>query len=152
MSTKERIEHGIRALITGGVLRNHEVAPRLGLHVIDLQALSLVAMAGGRMTPSALADAMRLPRSSVTRLVGRLESAGYVRRRRSDVDRRSLGVEVDQERLAAVTDQYRQQSERVDRALSGCTPDEVETIARFLDRLTSRGPDSDAHQGDISPR
>lgn len=138
-----RVEAGIRALITGGVLRNHEVAGRLGLHAVDLQALNLVDLAGGRMTPSALAAAMRTPRSSVSRIVRRLEDAGYLHRRESPEDRRSVTVEVDRARLDAVTAEYRRQSERLRAALDGFDAGEVAVIDRFVAALTRGTPRPD---------
>ncbi|MFT4234211.1 MAG: MarR family transcriptional regulator [Microbacterium sp.] len=138
MTDHQRIEWGIRALITGGALCNHQVADRLGLHVIDLQVLNLLAMAGGQLTPSALADAMRTPRTSVSRIVRRLEEAGYVSRRESPTDRRSVTVEIDHDRLAAVTSEYRRQSDHLSEVLSAFTPTETTVIARFLESLTSR--------------
>ncbi|MPV51247.1 MarR family transcriptional regulator [Pseudactinotalea sp. HY160] len=130
-----RVEAGIRALITGGVLHNHEVAARVGLHVLDLQVLNLLAVAGGRMTPSALAAAMHTPRSSISRIVRRLEAAGYVHRTESRDDGRSVTVHVDAERLVAITGEYRQQSDALHRALAGVDDDEVGVIARFLEGL-----------------
>lgn len=145
MTDQQRIEWGVRALITGGVLRNHQVAARLGLHVIDLQALNLLALAGGQLKPSALADAMRTPRTSVSRIVRRLEEAGYVRRRESPTDRRSVTVEIDHDRLAAVTSEYRRQSDQLSEVLSAFTPADTAVIARFLESLTPQRPDSDHH-------
>ncbi|WP_306360264.1 MarR family winged helix-turn-helix transcriptional regulator [Nocardia sp. CC227C] len=116
------------------------MAQRLGLHVIDLQALNLLAIAGGSMAPSALAAAMHTPRSSVSRIVRRLGEAGYVHRRESPTDRRSVTVELDHERLADVTAEYRQQSDRLARVLAGFDDDEVAVIVRFLDAVLDRAP------------
>jgi DNA-binding MarR family transcriptional regulator len=139
MQPREHIEERVRALITGGVLRNHAVAQRLGLHVVDLQVLNLLALAGGRMTPSELAEATTTPRSSITRIVRRLTDQGYTVREDSSSDRRSSAVRVVPERLAAVTTEYQQQSAHLRDVLSRFTADESEVVARFLDDLTGHG-------------
>ncbi|NNH75722.1 winged helix-turn-helix transcriptional regulator [Nocardia uniformis] len=135
MSSRQQVESGIHALITGGVLHNHAAAQQLGLHAIDLQALHLLAIAGGSGAPSALAATMRTPRSSVSRIVRRLEAAGYVHRRESPHDRRSVTVEVDRDRLAAVTAEYQQPSGRLAHVLATFNDNEVAVIVRFLDAL-----------------
>lgn len=138
MSTRESIENSIRALITGGILRNHEIAGRVGLYVLDLQALNLLALSEESMTPSMLSDAMRTPRSSVTRIVRRLEGAGFVTRHESTSDRRRLMIEVDRGRLAAIVSEYHAQSRQVERALAGRTPDELAIISEFFETLLTR--------------
>ena len=135
MDSNRAIEWGVRGLISRGVLRNHEVASRLGILVIDLQVLNLIAIAGGRATPSQLAQQMSTPRPTVTRIVRRLEEGGYVTRSESPLDRRSVTVEINPERMESVTAQYRQQSEHLARTLTAFSPDEVAVVARFLQAL-----------------
>lgn len=135
----QAVEAQVRALITGGVLSNHAVAEHVGLPVVDLQMLNVLALAGGALTPSQLADAMRLPRPTVTRIVRRLAAAGYVSTQPNPGDGRSKRVEVDTSRLRALEQEYRPQSERLAGVLEGFTGDEVATIQRFLGRLTA-GP------------
>lgn len=135
MAARPSVESSIRALITGGVLRNHDVAQRLDLHLIDLQALNLLAIAGGQMTPSALAEALLTPRSSVSRIVRRLEEAGYVQRRESPTDRRSVTVEIDRNRFETVASEYQQQANHLARVLSTFNDNDIAVIVRFLDAL-----------------
>lgn len=142
MAPGSRIELSIRALITGGVLRNQDVAHQLGLHLIDLQALNLLALAGGQMTPSALAEALFTPRSSVSRIVRRLEAAGYVHRRESPTDRRSVSVEIDTNHFSAVSSQYQRQAEHLATVLSTFNEHDTAVIEKFLGTLIGRDPDS----------
>lgn len=137
MTSSEEIEKAVRRLITGGVLANAAVAQGLRLRVVDLQVLNLLALEGGRMTPTSLAMAMRLPRSSVTRLVGRLVDAGFVHRVQSATDGRSKVVEVDGPRLNEVTLMYSDQRASVRAALNRFTEEERSVVLDFLSALTS---------------
>lgn len=146
-----RIERALRLLLTGGVLRNTLVAEQLGLHVADLQALNVLAIAGGRLTPSALAEALHQPRSSMSRILRRLESAGFVVRRVSDADRRSVTIEAVAERIAEVTERYAPQAQRLRRVLATFDARDRSVIERFLADLVvdpSRPAGREALDGD----
>ncbi|GAA1859120.1 MarR family winged helix-turn-helix transcriptional regulator [Actinomadura bangladeshensis] len=74
------------------LLHNEAVADRLGLQPVDVAALLLLEMRGP-LAVGAIADELGLPSASTTRLVDRLEKAGYARRVRDEHDRRKVGVE-----------------------------------------------------------
>lgn len=63
----------------------------------DLHALSIMmgaAQAGLTVTPGLLREELNLSSPATTALVDRLDSAGHVTRRRSDVDRRQVHLEM----------------------------------------------------------
>jgi DNA-binding MarR family transcriptional regulator len=68
-------------------------AARLQLHVTDLQIVGLLADAVS-LPAGRVAEAAGLSASAATAAIDRLETAGYVRRLRSDADRRQVLVEL----------------------------------------------------------
>jgi DNA-binding MarR family transcriptional regulator len=70
---------------------------RDNLYRTDLHALSIMmgaARAGVTVTPGMLREELNLSSPATTALVDRLDSAGHVTRRRSDVDRRQVHLEL----------------------------------------------------------
>ncbi|TYD00295.1 MarR family transcriptional regulator [Arthrobacter echini] len=70
---------------------------RDSLYRTDLHALSIMigaAQAGLTVTPGLLREELNLSSPATTALVDRLDSAGHVTRRRSDVDRRQVHLEM----------------------------------------------------------
>ncbi|MGV0108731.1 MarR family winged helix-turn-helix transcriptional regulator [Arthrobacter sp. CP30] len=70
---------------------------RDSLYRTDLHALSIMmgaARAGLTVTPGLLREELNLSSPATTALVDRLDSAGHVTRRRSDVDRRQVHLEL----------------------------------------------------------
>ncbi|MEU5525236.1 MarR family winged helix-turn-helix transcriptional regulator [Streptomyces sp. NPDC093250] len=73
-------------------LLNQALADHLGLHPTDLQCLNLLTLEGGPVTTGRIAELTGLTTGSATRLVDRLERAGYVTRERDAGDRRLVLV------------------------------------------------------------
>lgn len=73
------------------------VGERNGLYRTDLAALNIMigaARAGVVVTPGLLREELNLSSPATTALVDRLGSAGHVTRRRSEVDRRQVHLEM----------------------------------------------------------
>ncbi|MEV5551669.1 MarR family winged helix-turn-helix transcriptional regulator [Streptomyces sp. NPDC052309] len=81
-------------------LLNQAAADHLGLHPTDLQCLNLLTLEGGPVTTGRVAELTGLTTGSATRLVDRLERAGYVVRKRDAADRRRVLVATVPERIA----------------------------------------------------
>jgi DNA-binding MarR family transcriptional regulator len=81
-------------------LFNQAVADHLGLHPTDLQCLNLLTLEGGPVTTGRIAELTGLTTGSATRLVDRLEKAGYVVRERDASDRRRVLVATVPEKAA----------------------------------------------------
>ena len=96
---RRALDRELGTLGTQAVLLSQAVAERLGLHPTDVEVLDLLSR-GGSLTPGRLAELTGLTTGAVTRLIDRLEQAGYVRRTSNPHDRRSLIVEPVAERLA----------------------------------------------------
>ncbi|MFF4187875.1 MarR family winged helix-turn-helix transcriptional regulator [Streptomyces sp. NPDC001691] len=89
-----------RRYMASYALFNQALADHLGLHPTDLQCLNLLGLEPGPVTTGRIAELTGLTTGSATRLVDRLERAGYVTRRRDTEDRRKVLVEVVPERMA----------------------------------------------------
>ncbi len=90
----ERLGKASRVQVTLAVMINQMIASRAGVNPTDLQCLNLLSVRE-RMTPSRLAEALAMTRGgAVTAMIDRLEKGGYVRRVRSDTDRRQVLVEM----------------------------------------------------------
>ncbi|WP_405870371.1 MULTISPECIES: MarR family winged helix-turn-helix transcriptional regulator [unclassified Streptomyces] len=89
-----------RRYMAAYALFNQAVADHLGLHPTDLQCLNLLTLEGGPVTTGRIAEMTGLTTGSATRLVDRLEKAGYVVRERDAGDRRRVLVATVPERIA----------------------------------------------------
>ncbi|MFE9454329.1 MarR family winged helix-turn-helix transcriptional regulator [Streptomyces sp. NPDC006739] len=89
-----------RRYMASYALFNQAVADRLGLHPTDLQCLNLLTLEAEPVTTGRVAELTGLTTGSATRLVDRLERAGYVERRRDAADRRRVLVATVPERIA----------------------------------------------------
>ncbi|MER5372273.1 MULTISPECIES: MarR family transcriptional regulator [unclassified Streptomyces] len=89
-----------RRYMAAFALFNQAVADRLGLHPTDLQCLNLLSLEREPVTTGRVAELTGLTTGSATRLVDRLEKAGYVVRRRDAADRRRVLVAAVPERIA----------------------------------------------------
>lgn len=89
-----------RRYMAAYALFNQAVADRLRLHPTDLQCLNLLSLEAAPVTTGRIAELTGLTTGSATRLVDRLERAGYVTRTRDTVDRRRVLVATVPERMA----------------------------------------------------
>ncbi|MFF4250825.1 MarR family winged helix-turn-helix transcriptional regulator [Streptomyces sp. NPDC001663] len=89
-----------RRYMASYALFNQAVADHLGLHPTDLQCLNLLTLEGGPVTTGRIAALTGLTTGSATRLVDRLEKAGYVVRERDAADRRKVLVATVPDRIA----------------------------------------------------
>jgi DNA-binding MarR family transcriptional regulator len=81
-----------------GLLLKAEIESRMveatGILLADHEALVSLENEGGALRMSEIADRLVLTRGGVTKLVDRLEAAGYVVRNPSSFDRRVITVEI----------------------------------------------------------
>ena len=116
------------------MLHGHAVAKMCGLGATDLYALNILELAGP-MTPGELSARTGLTTGPTTRLIDRLEQAGYVRRGPAADDRRKLIVErVGQPgELDAVMAPAR---DRIGEIIGGYTPAQRATLFDYFTRAT----------------
>ncbi len=135
------IQRSTLRFIAAVVLHNHVVSQRVGLGASDSQLLSLLGV-HGPLTPGRLAELTGLTTGTVTGVIDRLESGGFVRRERDATDRRKVLVTPVPEAMAGLAEHYRHHGELLDAALSRRDDDQLRVIADFLADLT--GPDAGA--------
>lgn len=107
------------------------VADQLGMPLTDVHAVGAlleIGPAGVRR----LADLMGMTTGAVTRLVDRLERAGYVRREPDPADRRRVVVQVVPERVADIARYYEPIGERWQHQVSAYTDAELAFLLDFL--------------------
>ncbi|MER6809229.1 MarR family transcriptional regulator [Spirillospora sp. NPDC000708] len=92
MSTPEPESETYRRYLSAVMLHGHAGARACGLGATDLYALNILDLAGA-MTPGELSARTGLTTGPTTRLIDRLEEAGYVRRVPVPGDRRKVIVE-----------------------------------------------------------
>jgi DNA-binding MarR family transcriptional regulator len=85
----DAIDRERRKLTARTILFHESVAARLGLNATDLKALNL-ASGIDPLTPGKLAELTGLTTGAITGVIDRLEKAGFVRRQRDSIDRRSV--------------------------------------------------------------
>ncbi|WP_319018307.1 MarR family winged helix-turn-helix transcriptional regulator [Microbispora sitophila] len=93
MSTLDNAGAVYRRYLSAVMLHGHAGAKAVGLGATDLYALNILGL-GGAMTPGELGRRTGLTTGPTTRLIDRLEQAGYVRRAPDPDDRRKVIVEL----------------------------------------------------------
>jgi DNA-binding MarR family transcriptional regulator len=89
----------------------------------------------GSATAGRLGELMGLTTGAVTRMVDRLEQAGYVRRVADPTDRRRVVVEPIPERVATVRELIDAGATAAIKQMAHYSPDQLEAIQDFLERM-----------------
>ena len=135
-STREELTGEIQGrlirFIAEAVLYNHAVSAKVGLGASDSQFMTLL-QAYGPLTPRQLAERTGLTSGTVTGVIDRLESHGFVTRQPDPGDRRKVVVtpsfEAIQDKLVPL---YADQGERMRGILASRSVEELRTISAFL--------------------
>lgn len=119
------------------VLFHASIAERLGLHPTDYKALGMLE----RLGPMGAGDLARhsgLATASVTNLIDRLESKGFVRRVRDEEDRRRVLVQPVLDRITARRALFSSTIESLRRLYARYSDRDLVVIADFLRRNAER--------------
>ena len=128
-------------LSTGRAAFTQVVAERFGLAATDVECLGLLAAAGS-MAVGRLGELTALTTGATTRMVDRLEQAGYVRRIPDPGDRRRVIVEPVPDRTAAVARAFDPLDAAIRAALSPTPPDDARAIRAFLEATVAGSRDA----------
>jgi DNA-binding MarR family transcriptional regulator len=134
---RENIDSVLRSLRRVNFERSffgQTVAIRFGLSESDVDALELLIDTGSA-TAGRLSDLMGLTTGAVTRVIDRLEQAGYVRRVPDPADRRRVIVEVVPEKVAAVEETIGRVGEKGAEEIGHYSEAELAVITDFLTRM-----------------
>lgn len=107
------------------------VAAKQGLGPTETKALDLLQRHGA-VTAKELSEKSGLAPASVTGLVDRLESKGYVRRVKHPTDKRRVLIESRPEKLAELAPLYDDWAREVGELYEEFTTEELEVVTRFL--------------------
>jgi DNA-binding MarR family transcriptional regulator len=88
----QAVQREMRLMSSYDALFSQAVADRVGMHATDIETMDLLNTLGP-MTAGELSSRTGLSSGATTRLIDRLERAGYVRRRPDEVDRRRVIIE-----------------------------------------------------------
>ncbi|MEU5806462.1 MarR family transcriptional regulator [Streptomyces sp. NPDC047718] len=108
-------------------------ADAAGLQASEWYALSRITLAGG-LTSGELAAGTGLTTGATTRLIDRLERAGYVRRTADPADRRKVVVQAVPDALAGVEEAVGPARRRIGEVLAGYTPEQQELLFDYFRR------------------
>lgn len=89
---QERLLREMRLMSSFDALLSQAIAERVGMHATDIETMDLLNTLGP-LTAGDLSQHTGLTSGATTRLIDRLERAGYVRRRADGSDRRRVIIE-----------------------------------------------------------
>ncbi|WP_298254230.1 MarR family winged helix-turn-helix transcriptional regulator [uncultured Arthrobacter sp.] len=139
MTVKDELM-GLLRQFTTETDRYVEVASeRDSLYRTDLHALSIMigaAQAGLTVTPGLLREELNLSSPATTALVDRLDSAGHVTRRRSDVDRRQVHLEMTDRARATGAALFAPLARHIDGVFDEYSEEQLALLRDMLQRVT----------------
>ena len=130
----DSVIRSLRRVNLQGSFFGQTVAVRFGLSESDVEALE-VLIDTGAATAGRLSELMGLTTGAVTRVIDRLEQAGYVRRVPDPADRRRVIVEPVPEKLAAVEATMARFGEKSATEMGRYSEAELAVINDFLTRM-----------------
>ena len=125
-----RLNRAFRRVVLDAVLRNDAIAMRHGLQIVDGQVLNLLTLDERTWTPSEVGAATGLPSSTITRVLDRLEQAGFVRRVRDAHDRRRVTLQPQPDKVRAMYADYTDINRSTDRLAACFSEADLDTVAR----------------------
>jgi DNA-binding MarR family transcriptional regulator len=130
----DSVIRSLRRVNLQGSFFGQRVAIRFGLSESDVEALELLIDTGAA-TAGRLSELMGLTTGAVTRVIDRLEQAGYVRRVPDPADRRRVIVELVPEKMAAVEATMARFGEKSATEMKRYSDADLAVINDFLTRM-----------------
>ncbi|MFG2355799.1 MarR family winged helix-turn-helix transcriptional regulator [Streptomyces sp. NPDC048521] len=119
------------------VMFHSAVAAKQGLNATEEKTLDYLQRKGP-LTAKDLAELTGLAPASVTGLLDRLESKGFVRRVKHPTDKRRVVVELNQEKLAELAGFFEDWARDIVEACEEFSTEELRTVVRFLSVMSER--------------
>jgi DNA-binding MarR family transcriptional regulator len=133
MSQVEQLTREMRLMSSFDTLFSQAVAERVGMHSTDIETMDLINVLG-LMTAGELSERTGLSSGATTRLIDRMERAGFVRRRHDPADRRRVIIEPIEENLGELGALFDPLSNRLNELWATYSGEEIETILDFIQR------------------
>ena len=119
------------------VMFHSAVAAKQGLNATEEKTLDLLQR-HGPLTAKDLAELTGLAPASVTGLLDRLESKGFVHRAKHPTDKRRVLVELNEQKLAELAVFFEDWARDIVEACEEFSTDELRTVVRFLSVMSER--------------
>ena len=132
-----RIVHGLRRVDTGTYALRIRLAEKLGIGTIDINAMAFVGEVDG-LTPKDLGKALNITTGSVTAMVDRLESKGFMVRKPNPGDRRSVLLHLSPEGTEAMQWANDHFAAAAGALLQASSEENIVDIAEFLEGIGQR--------------
>jgi DNA-binding MarR family transcriptional regulator len=129
---------GLRDLRIELAVLNHRVGARVLLRDLDFDCLDVIAR-HGPIGPSALAGRVGVHLATMTGVLNRLESGGWVTRERSQQDRRAVVLASAPDRGRDVYAAFEPMNSRMGQILAGYSDEQLDTIVDFLHKTAAAG-------------
>ena len=127
----EAVMREMRLMSSYDALFSQAVGERIGMHSTDIETMDLLNMLGP-LTAGELSEHTGLSSGATTRLIDRLERAGYVRRRPDESDRRRVIIEPIWDNLDALGALYEPLAEGLSQLWSSFSEHELAVILDFV--------------------
>ncbi len=144
MSDRERrrlvtaTKRGLRDLRIELSVLNHRVSNRVELKDIDFDCLDVIVR-HGPLAPSALARRVGVHLATMTGVLDRLESGGWITRERLIDDRRGIVVRSLPDRQRGLLEHFAGMNTAMDEVCEHYTDEQLEVIVDFLQRTAEAG-------------
>lgn len=132
-----RITQGLRRVDVGTYALRIRLAEKLGIGTIDINAMAFVGEVDG-MTPKVLGSILNITTGSVTAMVDRLESKGFMVRKPNPADRRSVFLHLSPAGTEAMQWANQHFAEAASAVLAGSAEAKIADIAQFLEDIGQR--------------
>ncbi len=133
---QERVFSATREYGVSSVLFRNAISRQMGLNVADWECLSLLTLRG-ISTPTQLARHTGLTSGSVTAMLDRLESAGFISRKPNPNDRRGVLIEVNQRSTPAVGQLVGGVQKGLREIIESYSEKDLKLIAGFMNSLAT---------------
>jgi DNA-binding MarR family transcriptional regulator len=129
---------GLRDLRIELAVLNHRVGTRVELRDLDLDCLDVIA-SSGPLTPSALAGRVGVHVATMTGILSRLETGGWITRTSVPDDRRAVLVGTTPDRQRELYGLFDGMNTRLEEICDRYSDDELDTIIDFLQHTVAAG-------------
>jgi DNA-binding MarR family transcriptional regulator len=129
---------GLRDLRIELAVLNHRVGTRVELRDLDLDCLDVIA-SSGPLTPSALAGRVGVHVATMTGILSRLETGGWITRTSVPDDRRAVLVGTTPDRQRELYGLFDGMNTRLEKICDRYSDEELDTIVDFLQRTVAAG-------------